>query len=82
MEWNNGANWTSAPDPEAKEQKAAVTAMIKMLDETPFVARYALYDWVEDARQRVSKDGSLRPAGEVHHEPVSPLAFTQPKGGK
>ncbi|MEY3898701.1 MAG: hypothetical protein RLZZ214_4223, partial [Verrucomicrobiota bacterium] len=81
-EWNNGANWTNAPDPDAKEQKAAVAAMIKMLDETPFVERYALYNWVEDARQLVRKDGSLTPAGEVYHERVSPLAFTQPKGGK
>jgi hypothetical protein len=81
-DWNISANWTSAPDPNAKQQKAAVAAMMKMLDETPFVERYALYNWVEDARQLVAKDKSLTPAGEVYRDKVSPLAFTQPKGGK
>lgn len=81
-EWNNGANWTSAPDPNERQQKAAVEAMIKMLDETPFVERYALYNWVEDGRMLVRKDNSLTPAGEVYRDKKSPVAFTQPKDGK
>jgi hypothetical protein len=79
-EWNHGANWTKAPDPNSKEQRAAVAAMIKMLDETPFVERYALYNWVEDSRQLVAKDKTLTPAGEIYRDKESPLAFTQPKG--
>ncbi len=81
-EWNNGANWTSAPDPNERQQKAAVEEMIKMLDETPFVERYALYNWVEDGRMLVRKDNSLTPAGEVYRDKKSPVAFTQPKDGK
>ena len=81
-EWNNGANWTKAPDPNAKQQKAAVAAMMKMLDETPFVERYALYNWVEDVRQLVAKDKSLTPAGETYRDKISPLAFSQPKNEK
>jgi hypothetical protein len=81
-EWNNGANWTKAPDPNAKEQKAAIEAMIKMLDETPFVERYAPYNWVEDSRQLVNKDKSLTPAGQMYEKHDSPLAFTQPKSEK
>ncbi|MEO5914789.1 MAG: glycosyl hydrolase [Luteolibacter sp.] len=78
-EWNNGANWTSAPDPNEAQQKEAVEKMIEMLDDTPFVERYALYNWVEDSRQLVRKDGSLTPAGVVYRDKVSPVAFTQPK---
>lgn len=81
-EWNNGANWTTAPDPNAKQQKAAVAAMMKMLDETPFVERYSLYNWVEDVRKVVSKDNSLTPAGEVYRDKVSPLSYIQTKGEK
>lgn len=78
-EWNNGANWTKAPDPNEKEQKAAIEEMIKMLDETPFVERYAPYNWVEDGRQLVRKNKSLTPAGQMYESHASPLAFTQPK---
>ena len=81
-EWNNGANWTSAPDPNEKQQKAAIAAMIKMLDETPFVERYAPFNWVEDARQLVRKDGSLTPAGEVYRDRKSPLSYVQAKEGR
>lgn len=43
-EWNNGANWTKAPDPTPEQQRAAIKAMITKLDEAPFVERYALYN--------------------------------------
>lgn len=78
-EWNNGANWTKAPDPNEAQQEEAIGEMIEMLDEAPFVERYALYNWVEDARQLVRKDGSLTPAGVVYRDKESPLSFTQPK---
>lgn len=81
-EWNNGANWTTAPDPNEKQQKAAIAAMIKMLDETPFVERYALYNWVEDSRQLVRKDNSLTPAGEIYRDQKSPVSFAQAKEEK
>lgn len=77
-EWNNGANWTNAGDPDERQQKAAIAAMIKMLDETPFVERYALYNWVEDCRALKRKDDSLTPAGEVYRDQKSPVFFTQP----
>jgi hypothetical protein len=81
-EWNNGANWTKAPDPNERQQKAAITAMIEMLEETPFVERYALYNWVEDCRALQRKDGSLTPAGEAYRDLDSTPAFTQPKSAR
>ena len=81
-EWNNGANWTTTPDPNEKEQRDTIKAMIEMMDETPFVERYALYNWVEPVRELVRKDGSLTPAGEIYRDQVSPVFFQQPKSGK
>jgi hypothetical protein len=56
--------------------------MIKMLDETPFVERYAIYNWVESVRHVRNDDGSLTPAGQVYRDKVSPVFFTQPKSEK
>ena len=78
-EWNNGANWTKAPDPTYAQEKAAVEKMIEMLDKTPFVERYAIYNWVEDVRNVQRKDGTLTPAGEAYRDKASPLSYLQAK---
>ena len=78
-EWNNGANWTKAPDPTYAQERAAVAKMIEMLDKTPFVERYAIYNWVEDVRNVQRKDGSLTPAGEAYRDKESPLSYIQAK---
>lgn len=78
-EWNNGANWTNAGDPGEREQKDAIEAMLKMLDETPFVERYAIYNWVEDCRAMTKKDGSLTPAGEIYRDNKAPVGYQQAK---
>jgi hypothetical protein len=75
-EWNNGANWTGHK-PTYAQEKAAVKAMMEMLDKTPFVERYAIYNWVEDVRNVQRADGTLTPAGEVYRDDVSPLSYTQ-----
>jgi autotransporter-associated beta strand protein len=76
-EWNNGANWTGCGDPSFAQQQAAIAAMIEMLDNTPFVERYALYNWVEDVRRVQWDDGSLTSAGVTYRDKVSPLAYLQ-----
>ncbi|MDB6033180.1 MAG: hypothetical protein JWM16_3518 [Verrucomicrobiales bacterium] len=76
-EWNNGANWTGCADPTFAQQDAAVAAMINMLDNTPFVERYALYNWVEDVRRVKWDDGSLTDAGVTYRNKVSPMAYRQ-----
>lgn len=76
-EWNNGANWTSAPDPSPNDQKRAIEAMIEMMEETPFVERYALYNWVEASRELVRNNGSLTPAGEVYRDLQSTFSYQQ-----
>lgn len=81
-EWNNGANWTNTPEPDEKQQRDAIEEMIKMLDEAPFVERYALYNWVQNGRKLLRDDGSLTPAGIVYRDKKSPVFFTQPKSYK
>lgn len=76
-EWNNGANWTSGPDPTFAQQQATVAKMIAMLDNTPFVERYAIYNWVEDVRRVKWDDGSLTDAGVAYRDKVSPLSYVQ-----
>jgi hypothetical protein len=79
-EWNNGANWTGCGDPTSAQQAAAIQAMIDMLENTPFVERYALYNWVEDVRRVKWDDGSLTAAGVNYRDKVSSLAYRQEAG--
>jgi hypothetical protein len=76
-EWNNGANWTGCADPTFAQQQAAVAAIINMLDSTPFVERYAIYNWVEDVRRVKWDDGSLTSAGVTYRDQNSPLGYRQ-----
>ncbi len=76
-EWNNGANWTGCADPTFAQQQQAVAAMIQMLDDAPFVERYAIYNWVEDVRRVKWDDGSLTAAGATYRDQNSPLAYRQ-----
>src|SRR5436190_16722831 len=76
-EWNNGANWTSCSDPTFAQQNAAVAAMIDMLDNAPFVERYAIYNWVEDVRRVKWDDGSLTDAGITYRDNSAPLSYRQ-----
>ena len=76
-EWNNGANWTGCGDPTFTQQAAAVDAMLDMLDGTPWVERYAVYNWVEDVRRVVWDDGWPTAAGEIYRDNVSPMAYRQ-----
>ena len=75
-EWNNGANWTQCADPTYAQQQACVSAMINMLESTPFVERYALYNAVEDVRS-VMTNGVLTAAGVTYSNLVSNLSYSQ-----
>jgi autotransporter-associated beta strand protein len=79
-EWNNGANWTDNspyPVPTYAQQQACISAMINMLESTPFVERYALYNWVEDNRSLVTSSNTVSPAGTIYSNLVSSLSYFQ-----
>jgi autotransporter-associated beta strand protein len=79
-EWNNGANWTDnspyAP-PTYAQQQADIAAMTAMLESTPFVERYALYNWVEDTRSLVTSSNTVTAAGVTYSNLVSALSYRQ-----
>jgi autotransporter-associated beta strand protein len=78
-EWNNGANWTDNnpwPAPTYAQQQDCIAAMLNMLETTPFVERYALYNWVEDVRSVVT-NGAPTPAGVTYSNQVSNLSYSQ-----
>ncbi len=83
-EWNNGANWTdgSWPAPTYAQQQACISAMVDMLESTPFVERYALYNWVEDTRA-LTTNSVLTAAGVTYRDKPSALSYKQaiPDGG-
>lgn len=78
-EWNNGANWTDSqwPVPTYAQQQACVQAMVNMLESTPFVERYALYNWVEDGRSLVNSANAVTLAGTVYSNTVSSISYSQ-----
>ena len=79
-EWNNGANWTDNspyPVPTYAQQQACIAAMTQMLETTPFVERYALYNWVEDPRSLVTSGNTVTPAGATYSNLVSGLSYAQ-----
>jgi autotransporter-associated beta strand protein len=77
-EWNNGANWTDGtwPAPTYAQQQACVSAMLTMLESTPFVERYALYNDVE-ATRAVMTNGVLTAAGVTYSNLVSSIGYAQ-----
>ncbi len=80
-EFNNGANWTCC-EPTLESNAQTIGEFIDVLDNAPFVERYAIYNWVGATRELVT-GGTLNPAGVVYRDNTSPLANTQelPSGG-
>lgn len=79
-EWNNGANWTDNdpyPPPTYAQQQACIEAMVNMLESTPFVERYALYNWVEDTRSLITSSNTVTLAGTFYSNTVSALSYSQ-----
>lgn len=82
-EWNNGANWTNEwwPDGDrsytpanAEKQLNDLKKILEVLDTTSFVERYAIYNWVEDARAMTLGDGTTL-AGEYYANNKSTFAY-------
>lgn len=77
-EFNNGANWTdNAHDPDATQNRNAIEAMVQMMDNTPWIERYAVYSRVEWFRQTHYDDGSITPMGAMYRDRVAPMAYQQ-----
>lgn len=83
-EWNNGANWTKESWPSTQEQQYAkqlrdLTAIVHMLDTCSFIERYSIYNWVEDKRMIIDKNGKLTPAGQMYADDKPAYFFNRSK---
>lgn len=77
-EFNNGANWTNdAHDPTTGENRDVIEAMIEMMDDTPWVERYAIYSDVEWFRDTHYAEGGLTPMGVMYRDHVAPIGHIQ-----
>lgn len=79
-EWNNGAKWTGCDDPSYTQNRDVVEAMMNIMDETPWVERYAIYSKVEWMRQTHYDEGGLTPMGVMYHDHIAPAAYLQAPG--
>ena len=86
-EWNYGANWTNEwwpNDPSGYTDQNAdhaynhIKEIVEMFDTASFIERYAIYNWVEDARAIVL-NGALTKAGQFYAENPSVVAFNKKK---
>ena len=84
-EWNYGANWTNEWWPDntweyttanADYAKQKISAIVDFFDETPWIERYSIYNWVED-RRAVVLNGQLTKAGEYYANDTSVVAFNR-----
>jgi autotransporter-associated beta strand protein len=81
-EFNNGANWTNCGDPTTEQNAAAIGSFIDMMDETPWIERYAVYsnvEWQRNMTWNASWNGGsgLTPAGVVYRDQQSPIGYQQ-----
>lgn len=77
-EFNNGANWSdNAYDPSTEQNKNVIEAMINMMDDTPWIERYAVYSRVEWFRQTHYGDGSRTAMGQMYHDHDAPISYVQ-----
>ncbi|RYD18259.1 MAG: hypothetical protein EOP88_23205, partial [Verrucomicrobiaceae bacterium] len=78
-EFNNGASWNDSTfNPTMAQNATRIGEFISMMDGwSPFVERYAIYNWVGDNRRMVWNGGALTEAGVVYNNHVTTLAQVQ-----
>ena len=75
-EFNNGANWTTHPDPE--ESADWFAEALHMLDTASFVERYAVFHWMADPF-KMYINNELTPAGQVYSDFKAGFAYNPGK---
>jgi autotransporter-associated beta strand protein len=76
-EFNNGANWTGCGDPSYEQNASVIASWIDMMDNTPWIERYAVYSNVEHVRFMEYTTGGLTPAGTIYRSNKSPIGYLQ-----
>ena len=76
-EFNNGANWTTCPQPTLAQNAAAISSWMDTMESTPWIERYSIYNWVQASRAMVDDSGALTPAGVMYLGKASGLSYQQ-----
>ena len=76
-EFNNGANWTGCADPTYAQNATVIGDFITMMENTPWIERYAVYSNVEAVRNMVYVEGGLTPAGVVYRDKATNVGYLQ-----
>lgn len=81
-EMNYGANWTGWPGSDRTGSAANyaiqtqhMNPVIDGLENTPWLERYAVYNWVEDCRMVIDGSMKLTPFGEYYANKESGIAY-------
>ncbi len=80
-EWGYGASWTTESWPSGygeklEKNRQAIFDIVNMLENCPFVERYAFYNWDSYFRACINPDdGWVTPAGEVYRDTKSTFAY-------
>ena len=81
-EMNYGANWTGWPgsdrtgsDANYAIQTQHMNPVIDGLEDTPWLERYAIYNWVEDCRKVIDGKMQLTPFGKYYANKESNIAY-------
>lgn len=79
-EWAYGASWTTESWPsgygdQLEKNRAAVMEIIDMFERTPFIERYAYYQWDTSSRRFINDDGWMTPAGHVYEKTKSTFSY-------
>jgi len=83
-EWNNGASWCQGDIPY-DQNTSTVSNFMNMLEASPFVERYSIYQWWTDTSGLcLVTNNILTPLGVMYLNYQSKVAHTQvlPPGGK
>lgn len=82
-EMNYGANWTGWPGSDRTGSAANyaiqmqhMKPIIDGLEATPWIERYAYYNWVEDCRKVIDGSMKLTPIGEYYANKESGMAYS------
>ena len=82
-EMNYGANWTGWPGSDRTGSAANyaiqmqhMKPIIDGLEATPWIERYAYYNWVEDCRKVIDGNMKLTPIGEYYANKESGMAYS------
>ena len=86
-EWNNGATWTSESWPSDSGDKYTrqmndIRSILKVLDESDFIERYAIYNWDSWFRACITWDNNKKswwvtPCGEVYRDDHPTHAYNE-----